>query len=220
MLEQRDAPGGEAPLTPAFLNKVAHDLRGPAGVVTGALDELELALGPELAATHAMLLGMARRGAQKVLKVAEMLSETAERDREKQAPPKAGPHLKSTSQTPTERLRILVVDDDDDAVDLLALTLDQAGFDPIVARNLSEAKELMATRAPCAVLTDLRLPDGPGLDVMGFEGAKALRARFVVSGHDDPERKRESIQHGFQEHLVKPVDSVLLISLLRKHLGS
>jgi len=118
-----------------------------------------------------------------------------------------------------ERLRVLVVEDDEDAVELMAMTLEQAGFEPIVARSLSEAKERLSTEAPCAVVTDLQLPDGPGLDVLGLAGADKLRARFVLSGHDDPEKRRTSMARGFQEHLVKPVDSALLLSLLDRYLG-
>lgn len=60
-----------------FLERIAHDLRGPAGVVLGALDELEGALGHD-AKAHAKLFGIARRSTGKILKVAQKLACAAE----------------------------------------------------------------------------------------------------------------------------------------------
>lgn len=60
-----------------FLDRVAHELRGPVGVTLGALDELELALG-DSAGEYRTLLDMARRGVRKVLRTAERLTRTAQ----------------------------------------------------------------------------------------------------------------------------------------------
>lgn len=65
-----------------FLERVAHELRGPAGVTSGALDEIELALGPEAEKVRAYFL-MARRGMQRVLRTAERLERTAQLERGK-----------------------------------------------------------------------------------------------------------------------------------------
>jgi K+-sensing histidine kinase KdpD len=59
--------------------RVAHELRGPAGVTLGAIDELELALGAQ-AESHRALLAMARRGIGKVLRTAERLSRKSQLD--------------------------------------------------------------------------------------------------------------------------------------------
>jgi len=60
-----------------FLERIAHELRGPAGVTLGALDELDLALGSE-SARVANLLAMARRSVQRVLRTAERLQRVAQ----------------------------------------------------------------------------------------------------------------------------------------------
>lgn len=60
-----------------LLERIAHELRGPAGVTLGALDELEHALGAEQAEEHRLLFAMARRGAKRVLRTAERLTRTA-----------------------------------------------------------------------------------------------------------------------------------------------
>ncbi|HEY6879587.1 MAG TPA: hypothetical protein VI299_16285 [Polyangiales bacterium] len=61
-----------------FLERIAHELRGPAGVTLGALDELEHALGAEAAEQNRALFAMARRGARRVLRTADRLSRTAQ----------------------------------------------------------------------------------------------------------------------------------------------
>ncbi len=61
-----------------FLERIAHDLRGPCGVALGALDELESALGPELSGTHAKLISMTRKSTRKVLRLAQKLACAAE----------------------------------------------------------------------------------------------------------------------------------------------
>ncbi|HEX5658185.1 MAG TPA: hypothetical protein VFX59_13365 [Polyangiales bacterium] len=61
-----------------FLERVAHELRGPAGVALGALDELEHALGAEVVAENRVLFAMARRGARRVLRTADRLTRTAQ----------------------------------------------------------------------------------------------------------------------------------------------
>jgi len=60
-----------------LLERIAHELRGPAGVTLGALDELEHALGTDAVEQNQMLFAMARRGARRVLRTAERLARTA-----------------------------------------------------------------------------------------------------------------------------------------------
>ncbi len=73
-----DHPPDEADyLRTEFLERIAHELRGPAGVTLGTLDEMELALGPD-ADKIKQLMAMARRGARRVLRTAERLSRTAQ----------------------------------------------------------------------------------------------------------------------------------------------
>src|SRR4051812_42731051 len=60
-----------------LLERIAHELRGPAGVTLGALDELEHALGAQAVEQNQMLFAMARRGARRVLRTAERLARTA-----------------------------------------------------------------------------------------------------------------------------------------------
>jgi signal transduction histidine kinase len=61
-----------------LLERIAHELRGPAGVTLGALDEIERLLGQQDNEESRALLSMARRGAKRVLRTAERLTRTAQ----------------------------------------------------------------------------------------------------------------------------------------------
>lgn len=73
-----EADEDERFLRTEFLERVAHELRGPAGVTLGALDELELELAHAASPRMLQLLAMARRGARRVLRTADRLSRTAQ----------------------------------------------------------------------------------------------------------------------------------------------
>lgn len=71
----------DAYLRTAFLDRVAHELRGPAGVIDGAVQELEAALGPA-AQEHRVLLDMMRRGVRRIVRTADRLQQTGQCERD------------------------------------------------------------------------------------------------------------------------------------------
>ncbi|MDB4972955.1 MAG: putative two-component sensor kinase [Myxococcaceae bacterium] len=76
MSDSRD--DGSRYLRTELLERIAHELRGPAGVTLGALDELEHGLDPAVVDQNRALFAMARRGARRVLRTAERLTRTAQ----------------------------------------------------------------------------------------------------------------------------------------------
>ena len=76
------APGGNLDPQPdyvrtEFLQRIAHDLRGHAGVIHGALQELEVSLG-DPPGGQPMFFGMAKRGVKRILRLAERLQQTGQ----------------------------------------------------------------------------------------------------------------------------------------------
>jgi signal transduction histidine kinase len=67
--------GADSYLRTAFLERVAHELRGPAGVIHGALQELEAALA-QGSGDHEVFLAMAKRGLKRILRTADRLQTT------------------------------------------------------------------------------------------------------------------------------------------------
>ncbi len=107
-------------------------------------------------------------------------------------------------------LCILVVDDNVDSADTMAMLLRMWGHTVHVAHNGTEALRLARKHAPRLILLDIGLP---GMD--GFEVARRLRklgkARravlLAVSGYSQPDDRLHALSAGFDDYLVKPVDA-------------
>jgi PAS domain S-box-containing protein len=118
---------------------------------------------------------------------------------------------------PARALRILVVEDNTDAAEGLAVVLQIWGHEPQLAYDGVTALELAERTQPDVVLSDLGLP---GMD--GYELARRLRARpafgrailIALSGYGRAEDKRRALEAGFDHHLVKPPDLDALEELL------
>lgn len=114
-------------------------------------------------------------------------------------------------------LRVLVVDDSDDAASTLALLLRMSGHQTTTAADGVEALQAASTFEPDAVLLDIGLP---GLN--GHEVAERLRAGpdgerlllVAVTGRSQELDADDSRDAGFDAHLVKPLDLDRLLDLL------
>jgi PAS domain S-box-containing protein len=115
--------------------------------------------------------------------------------------------------------RVLVVDDNTDAADSIAILLGAAGHDVRVAYSANSALQTAVEYQPEIVLLDLGLP---GMD--GYEVARRLRQRaelrdtklVALTGYGQDADRQRSQEAGFDYHLVKPVDSGTLQELLER----
>jgi two-component system CheB/CheR fusion protein len=113
--------------------------------------------------------------------------------------------------------RVLVVDDNRDLAESLAMILRFWGHDVIVAYNGREALELAKSRPPDVVFLDIGLPHLDGFEVARQMRADAelRRARIVaITGYGREEDRQRSRDVGFDLHLTKPVDPWQLQALL------
>ncbi|MBW3539780.1 MAG: response regulator [Planctomycetes bacterium] len=118
---------------------------------------------------------------------------------------------------PVSGRRILVVDDNRDAAECLAMLLRLYGNDVRIAHQGQLALELADTYRPDLVLLDIGLPDLSGLEV-----CRRLRAQpggherlvVAVTGYGDEDDRRRCLEAGFDAHLVKPADLAALQGLL------
>jgi CheY-like chemotaxis protein len=116
-----------------------------------------------------------------------------------------------------ERLRVLIVEDNCDAADSLRMLLQLIGHDVRVAYNGPDGVAEAQRWRPGVVLCDIGLP---GLD--GYGVAEALRrdpatagVRLIaITGYGSEEDRRKALATGFDYHLTKPADPVLLQDLL------
>jgi CheY-like chemotaxis protein len=115
------------------------------------------------------------------------------------------------------RRRVLIVDDNADSADSLAMLLQLGGHDAHVAYDGLQALELAARLQPQVLLLDLELPglDGCELCRRIRQQPWAARARLVaVTGWGQAADKQRTHEAGFDEHLVKPVDMHALERLI------
>jgi PAS domain S-box-containing protein len=116
------------------------------------------------------------------------------------------------------QMRLLVVDDNPDAGDSLAMILEVLGAEVRVARSGTEAIDMFGLYRPSVVLLDIGMPGMNGYDV-----ARTLRARFpqhaatlvALTGWGQEDDRRRAREAGFDHHLVKPADLDVLQHLLR-----
>ncbi|GAB5543963.1 MAG: hypothetical protein SangKO_037230 [Sandaracinaceae bacterium] len=117
------------------------------------------------------------------------------------------------------RLRVLVVDDNPDAMELLALGLARAGHEVETAADGEEAIERAERFLPHVVLMDLGMPR---LD--GLSAAKAIRAQpwsagmtlVALTGWGQRADRDETRDAGFDHHLVKPANRAEVHDILRR----
>ena len=126
------------------------------------------------------------------------------------------PVVAGTASVPAGR-RILVVDDNLDGAESLALLLGLDGHDTQMAHDGLDAVEKAALYRPDVILLDIGLPR-----LNGYEVCRRIRAQawskgtviIAMTGWGQDDDRRKSSEAGFDSHCVKPVDPALLADLL------
>ncbi|MEJ1171681.1 PAS domain-containing hybrid sensor histidine kinase/response regulator [Variovorax sp. CCNWLW235] len=123
---------------------------------------------------------------------------------------------------PLGEQRVLVVDDNVDAAETMALLLEALGYKSSVAHGGLSAIEAVKAQDPDVVLLDIGLPD-----LNGHEVARRLRAEMInpppliaITGYGQASDRDTSLEAGFRAHLTKPVDVDKLTALLEHLLES
>lgn len=128
------------------------------------------------------------------------------------------PHAGSDG-TGLQHRRVLVVDDNLDSADTLAVLVGLLGAEVHVARDGPAALAETASFHPDAVLLDIGMPGMNGYEVArrirampGYEAVKLI----ALTGWGEEEDRRLAHDSGFDHHLVKPVDVDVLNTLLSR----
>ena len=115
--------------------------------------------------------------------------------------------------------RILVVDDEADARDLLAQILSQAGADVTVVASADEALAVLPRWRPDVLLSDIGMPGDDGyvlirkVRALGAEEGGHVRA-LALTAYARSEDRALALEAGFHAHIAKPVDPLELTALL------
>ena len=115
---------------------------------------------------------------------------------------------------------LLVVDDEPDLRTLYELTLLREGYDVESASSVDDAWQRLSSRTYSAVITDMRLPDGSGLDLLKrLEQAKRREKAIVITAYGSAEGAVEALKAGAFDYLTKPVDLRQFRSVVASALG-
>jgi two-component system response regulator PilR (NtrC family) len=108
---------------------------------------------------------------------------------------------------PATPAQVLVVDDEPDLRTLYELTLLREGYRVEAAGTLAEAWQILDSKKFDAVITDMRLPDGLGLELLHRMAAQQRGERCIVmTAYGSAENAVEALKAGAFDYLTKPVD--------------
>ena len=133
------------------------------------------------------------------------------------SPEKSQPPEDGESARPTACLRILVVDDNRDSADSLAMLLTMMGHETQTAYDGLEAVDAAESFRPDLALVDIGMPK-----LNGYEACRRIRQQasgktivmIALTGWGQDHDKRRSLADGFDSHLVKPLNALALEKLL------
>jgi len=114
---------------------------------------------------------------------------------------------------------VLVVDDEADLRELLSLTLGRLGLDVDAADSVGSARELLARNRYALCLTDMRLPDGTGIELVKEVAASGDTPIAVITAYGSAENAVAALKAGAFDYLAKPVDLDQLRLLVRSALA-
>jgi two-component system response regulator PilR (NtrC family) len=109
--------------------------------------------------------------------------------------------------TNASHFSLLVVDDEPDLRTLYELALLREGYDIETAGTVQDALLHLKDRTYSAVITDMRLPDGTGLDVLHWLEESGRREKaIIITAYGSAENAVEALKAGAYDYLTKPVD--------------
>jgi signal transduction histidine kinase len=126
--------------------------------------------------------------------------------------------------TSLDGISVLVVEDEEDALQLVVSTLESAGAVVLAARSADEAVRLAVERRPRVLVSDIGMPHTDGVELLeqirgtlGVEAPVATIALTAYAGQRDRERTAAA---GFQRHLAKPFDPLALVGVIAELLAA
>ena len=121
------------------------------------------------------------------------------------------------SRSAVARPLVLIVDDEPDLLELVSLTLSRMNLQTRTAPDIGTARKLLKSDQFDLCLTDMRLPDGDGLDLVAWIQASRPNVPVaVITAHGNVESAVRALKLGAFDFVSKPLD----LSVLRKLVGS
>jgi two-component system response regulator PilR (NtrC family) len=123
----------------------------------------------------------------------------------------------ASARVPNARPVVLIVDDEPDLLELVSLTLSRMNLETRTAPDVGTARRLLKSEQFDLCLTDMRLPDGDGLDLVAWiQENRAALPVAVITAHGNVESAVRALKLGAFDFVSKPLD----LGVLRKLVGS
>jgi signal transduction histidine kinase/CheY-like chemotaxis protein len=172
------------------------------------------------------------KGQGATFKIRLPLTSTASASRaqsaERQRPVLGGPQEKETKAAEggqrLDGLRILVVEDNPDTLEMLSFIFEERGAEVITAASVPEALEALERRIPDAIVSDIAMPEQDGYELIrqvrerGPEQGGGIPA-VAITAYAGAEDRVRALSSGFQMHLAKPVDPNEMIAVMASLTG-
>ena len=127
---------------------------------------------------------------------------------------------KAGARAKTAEMRVLVIDDEADIRELLDLTLARMGLSADCAGSVAEAKAFLARERYHLCLTDMRLPDGDGLEIVRLIGSDyGATPVAVITAFGSTDNAVSALKAGAFDYLSKPVALDQLRTLVKSALN-
>ena len=115
--------------------------------------------------------------------------------------------------------KVLVIDDEEDLRNLLSLTLSRMGLDAVAVETIGEAKQELEESAFDLCLTDMRLPDGNGMELVEFVQQEYPQMPIaVITAYGNVELAVDALKLGAFDFLSKPIELPRLRALVTQAL--
>ena len=117
------------------------------------------------------------------------------------------------------RARILIVDDDDSLRRVMQLQLEEAGYDVITASSAREAMPLVDEQTPALVITDLKMPEVSGMEVLKRVRSEHPETTVVmITAFGTVQTAVEAMKSGAYDYITKPIDYEELVLTVNRAL--
>lgn len=118
--------------------------------------------------------------------------------------------------------KVLIVDDNQDAIHILTAVLKRGGYLVSVAKNGAEAIEKVHQESPALILLDIMMPKMDGFEVcQEIKGSEETRniPVLMITARKDPESRKRGLEVGASEYLVKPIHPAEVLRKVQEYLG-